>query len=72
MRILRSMWGRCPHCRDALSDIRSDPDTAISIEYNGGFTGALAMLSAKELLLTCGARPGLIDWASGHLQHAVW
>ena len=59
-------------CRDAFSDVRSDPDTAISVEYNGGFSGALAMLAAKEWVLTCGSRAGLIDRAGGHLQHSVW
>ena len=53
-------------------DIRSAADTAISIEYNGGFTGVLAMLAAKEWVLTCETRPGLIDRAGGHLAHAVW
>ena len=59
-------------CRDAFSDVRSDPDTAISVEYNGGFTGALTLLAAKEWTQVCGTRPGLIDRAGGHLPHAVW
>ena len=59
-------------CRDMFSNARSAPDTAISVEYNGGFSGALAMLAAKEWVLTCGSRPGLIDRAGGHLQHSVW
>jgi hypothetical protein len=59
-------------CRDAFSDVRSDLDTIISVEYNGGFTGALALLAAKEWSETCGAMPGLIDRAGGHLPHAVW
>ena len=58
--------------RDVFSDVRSAADTGISVEYNGGLSGALAMLSAREWVLTCGSRPGLIDRAGGHLQHAVW
>ena len=59
-------------CRDTFNDVRSDADTAISVEYNGGFSGALTMLAAKEWMLTCGSRPGLIDRAGGHLYHSVW
>ena len=34
--------------------------------------GVHAMLAAKERMDTCGARPGLITRAGGHLPHAVW
>ena len=56
----RKKCSRCTACRDVFSDVRSAADTAISVEYNGGLSGALAMLSAKEWELTCGSRRGLI------------
>ena len=64
-------WYRCL-CRDGFVDVRSAPDTAISIDWNGGFTGALVLLASKDVGQQCLARPGLVDRVGAGLPHSVW
>lgn len=58
--------------RDNFDDVRSAPDTLISIEYNGGFTGACTMLAARQWSTLCKGRPGLLDRAGADLTHYIW
>jgi hypothetical protein len=62
----------CAMCRDDFEDVRSAPDTAVSVEMNGGFTGACIMLAARQWGALCEGRPGLLDRVGANLRHDIW
>ena len=59
-------------CRDFFNDTRWAVDTSISIEYNGGISGALVMLASRDWTQTCHGRPGLLDRVGANLNHVIW
>lgn len=52
-------------CRVAFQDVRSAQDTAVSLEYNAGYSGALLMLASRDWVDLCEGRPGLVDRLGG-------
>lgn len=58
--------------RDSFTDVRSAADTSVSVEYNGGISGALAMLASRDWTETCEGRPGLLDRVGADLKHTIW
>jgi hypothetical protein len=67
-----SQAGASGACRDNFVDVRSAPDTAVAVDYNGGFSGALLLLASKQWEPLCLGRPGLIDRVGAGLPHSVW
>ena len=58
--------------RNSFNDTRSAADTMVSIDFNGGLSGALAMLASRDWSQTCEGRPGLLDRAGADLHHNIW
>ena len=52
---------------DTFADERGNPQTGVSLEYNGGFSGALAMAAAQDWGI-CLERSGLFDQIGVHHQ----
>ncbi|KAK9830377.1 hypothetical protein WJX72_011403 [[Myrmecia] bisecta] len=55
-----------PDANDVYADQRSYDDNKISIEYNGGITGALAFLADKDTSV-CDSRNGFLDEVGAHI-----
>ncbi|KAK9842240.1 hypothetical protein WJX81_002174 [Elliptochloris bilobata] len=62
-----------PAAGDAYADERSVPGSTVALEYNGGFSGALALAAAqRDWGASCDARPGLLGALGVRLPQRMW